>query len=166
MRTHPILVLICLLGVFSSIWAAESGAVRGSSPHRAGNIAVLARNGGWCWFQDPRAVIHDGKLIVGSVSGSGDQAGDVRVSVCDLLAKKDLGTYLLHSKLESDDHDAPAFYVRPDGRILAVYAYHTSPAHYYRISEPDDPTCWGPEQSFKHPHDISYMNVFITPTNM
>ena len=89
-----------------------------------------------------------------------------RCSVYELSADKDLGTHVLHTKLESDDHNAPAFYVRPDGRILAAYAYHTSPAHYHRISEPDDPTRWGPEQSFKHPHDISYMNLFITPTTM
>jgi len=146
-KRHPTLALLCLLAVVSTTRSAE-------------NINVLARNGGWCWFQDPRAIIHNDKLIVGSVSGSGDQAGDVRVTVYDLLADKDLGTHVLHEKLESDDHDTPAFYVRPDGRILAMYAYHTSPAHYYRISEPDDPTTWGPEQSFKHPHGISYMNLY------
>ncbi len=100
---------------------------------------------------------------MGSVSGCGSHAGDVRVSVYDLLADKDLGTYVLHAELESDDHNAPAFYVRPDGRILAMYAYHTSPAHYYRISEPGDPTRWGPEQAFPHPHGISYMNLYHHP---
>ena len=135
----------------------------GGAAKAAPAVRRFARNGGWCWFQDPRAIIHNGKLIVGSVSGSGSQAGDVRCSVCDLKAGSDLGTFVLHPKLQSDDHNAPAFYARPDGRILAVYAYHTSPAHYYRISEPDDPTRWGPEQAFKHPHSISYMNLYYHP---
>lgn len=176
---HLTLVVVCLLGVTSATRSAEpragdtfteeksvgSGADHGLFSGTSGKVGVLARNGGWCWFQDPRAIIQDGKLIVGSVSGSGSQAGDVRVTVYDLLADKDLGTYVLHAKLESDDHDTPALYVRPDGRILAVYAYHTSPAHFYRISEPNNPTTWGPEQSFKHPHDISYMNLYHHPAD-
>ncbi len=179
MRTYPILVLVCFLGLFSTIWSAEPNAgdvfdgekideraaVHDLPSSKFANIKVFARNGGWCWFQDPRAIIHNGKLVFGSVSGSGDRAGDVRVGVYDLLADKDPGTFVLHEKLESDDHNAPAFYVRPDGRILAMYAYHTSPAHYYRISEPDDPTNWGAEQSFKHPHNISYMNLYHDPSN-
>lgn len=28
-------------------------------------------NAGWCWFQDPRAIIQDGKLVIGSVAGNG-----------------------------------------------------------------------------------------------
>ena len=114
---------------------AGEAAVPKSSAHKAVDVNVLARNGGWCWFQDPRAIVHKGKLVVGSVSGSGPQAGDVRVSVYDLLTHKDRGTYVLHAKLESDDHNAPAFYVRPDGRILAMYACHNGLVHYYRISE-------------------------------
>lgn len=126
----------------------------------APGVKRFARNGGWCWFQDPRAIIHNGKLVVGSVSGSGPQAGDVRCSVYDLDADNDLGTFVLHPKLQGDDHNTPAFYVRPDGRILAMYAYHNGPTHFYRISQPDDPTLWGSEQGFKHPHSISYMNLY------
>lgn len=176
MRTHRALILACLLGVCSVARCAEpavqseSTTAGDSATARAGGdeedgprVRRFATNGGWCWFQDPRAIIHDGKLIVGSVSGSGSEAGDVRATVYDLEAEKDLGTFILHPKLESDDHDAPAFYVRPDRRILAMYAYHNGLAHYYRISEPDDPTRWGEEQAFEHPHGISYMNLYYHP---
>jgi hypothetical protein len=27
--------------------------------------------GGWCWYQDPRAIIHDGKLFIGAAKGNG-----------------------------------------------------------------------------------------------
>ncbi|NQT87151.1 glycoside hydrolase family 88 protein [bacterium] len=130
-----------------------------------GNVTVFARNGGWCWFQDPRAIIHDGKLIVGSVSGAGKGRGDVRASVYDLKVGRDLGTAVLHAKLQSDDHDTPAFYARPDRRVLAVYARHSSAAHYFRISEPGDPTRWGPEQAHKHARPISYMNLYDHPAD-
>ena len=124
------------------------------------DITRFARDGGWCWYQDPRAVIRDGKLVFGTVTGRGDRSGDVRASVFDLATGADRGTFVLHPKFESDDHCTPAFYVRPDGRILAVYASHTSPAHYYRLSAPDDPTRWEPERAFAHPHGVTYMNLY------
>jgi len=41
------------------------------------------------------------------------------------------------STLEQDDHDAPAFLVRPDGLYLAMYSKHAAEREmYYRISEP------------------------------
>ncbi|HCF95455.1 MAG TPA: hypothetical protein DEW46_10365, partial [Verrucomicrobia bacterium] len=49
---------------------------------------LLMREGGWCWYQDPRALIQNGKLLVGGVSGVN---GDVKVSVYDLEAGQDLG---------------------------------------------------------------------------
>ncbi len=128
-----------------------------------GQRQVFARNGGWCWFQDPRAIIHDGKLVVGSVSGSGADRGDIRATTYDLMQGKDLGTFVLHPKLDRNDHAAPVFYARPDDRILAVYAYHNGPTHFFRISEPNDPTRWGPEQAFKHPRGVTYMNVYHHP---
>ncbi len=136
----------------------EQGA--GSLP---AGVKLFATNGGWCWYQDPRAIIHDGKLIVGSASGSGEERGDVRVSVYDLKADRDLGTFVLHPRLESDDHCTPAFYVRPDNRIMAMYALHTSKKHYYRMSMPGDPTTWGPEQAYDHPAAITYMNLYYHP---
>lgn len=130
-------------------------------PH---GVRLFAQNGGWCWFQDPRAIIHEDKLVVGSVSGSGEERGDLRVSVYDLKADQDLGTVVLHPKLQSDDHCAPAFYARPDNRILAIYNLHSSPKHYYRISAPGDPTQWGEEKTFAHPRRTSYMNVYYQPS--
>ena len=134
------------------------------------NVTTLARNGGWCWYQDPRAIVHDNKLVVGSVTGAGDRAGDVRESVYDLKSKKHLGTVVLHEKLESDDHDVPALYVRPDGSILAVYARHgrnDNSRHRLRISKPFDPTKWGPVEEFDHGPDrwVTYMNLYYDPTD-
>ncbi len=175
MNPHRVLSLLCLLSVVPAAWSSEPDVDLRSESLHAGKFATskadgavaftpgirrFASDGGWCWYQGPRVVIHKGKLVLGSVCGSGNQAGDVRCSIYDLEADRDRGTFVLSRKLQSDDHCAPAFYVRPDGRILAVYASHTSLAHYYRISERDDPTQWGPERVFKHSHGITYMNLY------
>jgi hypothetical protein len=118
------------------------------------------RDGGWCWFQDPRAIVKNGKLVVAGLDG---QNGDVKVAVHDLAAGGDLGTALLHGKFQRDDHDVPALYARPDGRILAVYAKHGNEnIHYYRISDPSDFLQWGPEMRYVHdqPQGVTYMNLY------
>ena len=126
-------------------------------------MITFMKDGGWCWYQDPRAIIKNGKLIVGGVSG---QNGDVKVSVYDLKAKRDLGTVVLHAKFQRDDHDTPALHARPDGSILAVYAKHSrEKIHHYRISDPSDYLKWGPKQRFVHEYTtnagVSYMNLYF-----
>lgn len=125
-------------------------------------LTTFMKDGGWCWYQDPRAIIHQEKLILGGIDG---QNGDVKISVYDLKMGRDLGTVVLHGKFERDDHDAPALYARPDGCILAVYAKHAQEKiHYYRISDPSDYLRWGPEQQFVHDYSgktgVTYMNLF------
>ncbi len=109
-------------------------------------------DGAWCWFQDERAVIHRGWLVFASVAAGAHDPGrraDVEVLAYHLrLGRKVLSE--LHDRFQLDDHDAPALWVRPDGRWLAVYAKHGSENRfYYRLSmRPHDPTRWGPELSF------------------
>jgi len=55
---------------------------------------------------------------------------------------------------------------RPDGRILAVYAKHGEENKlYYRISEPNDPTRWGPARQFVPSPStrLTYANLFLLP---
>lgn len=122
---------------------------------------TFMRDGGWCWYQDPRAIIADGKLVIGAVSG---QTGDVKISVYDLAAGRDLGTLVLHAKFQRDDHDVPAFYLRPDGRLLAMYAKHANEKiHYLALSAPGDFLTW--EQLPPHHYDyparqgVTYNNL-------
>ncbi|MBN1900941.1 BNR-4 repeat-containing protein, partial [Candidatus Sumerlaeota bacterium] len=121
--------------------------------------------GGWCWFQDERAIIHKGNLVVGAVSGRG---GDIKVGVYDMIQGNSSGEKILHEGFEQDDHDAPALYSRPDGSVLAMYARHGKkgdPKHYYRISAPDNPLEWGMEKIYDHggPTGITYMNIYHLP---
>ena len=135
----------------------------GSSP--AGLMAeapiTFMQDGGWCWYQDPRAIIADGKLVIGAVSG---RTGDVKVSVYDLAAARDLGTAVLHADFQRDDHDVPAFYLRPDGRLLAMYAKHgTEKIHYLALSAPGDFLTWErlPSHDYHYPdgRGVTYTNL-------
>jgi hypothetical protein len=123
-------------------------------------MQVFVENGGWCWFQDPRAIIVQDQLIVGAVSAR--PKGVVTAGVYDLAARKSLGTAVLNDDFQPDDHNVPAFHLRPDGRLLAVYAEHgTDEWHRYRISAPGDFLHWEPEQSFAHPGArVTYMNLY------
>src|SRR5437762_5170684 len=57
----------------------------------AGPLIELNDNGAWSWFMDERAIVYDGKLIVGSVRAVGDYRndaaagwGNVEIAVYDL----------------------------------------------------------------------------------
>lgn len=117
---------------------------------------LLNDNGAWCWFQDERAIIDpaNNTLLVGSVAapegaGGATRAGNIEVAVLDLTTGV-RQVHILHERLESDDHDAPAFLVRPDGRYLAMYAKHkTDNFSRWRVSvRPHDASEWGPERAF------------------
>ncbi|MFC0672573.1 hypothetical protein [Brachybacterium hainanense] len=124
-------------------------------------IHSVTDNGAWCWFQDERAIIDTAgnRALIGAVASRGGKDGDRRGGDIDLHVV-DLGsgaaqTVVLHAGLESDDHDDPALWLRSDGRFLAVYSRHkTDELTRWRISEPGDPTTWGPEQSFDWVGDL------------
>jgi hypothetical protein len=129
---------------------------------------ILSDDGGWCWFESPRAVIHDDTLLIGSVaSGSRDPSrkGDIDLIVHDIKSSKSQ-TVRLHEKLELDDHDSPAILRRLDGRWLVLYAQHNHEHHlYYRISEPNDPTKWGPIKTWAPTPttEVTYANLVQLP---
>jgi len=150
-------------------------------PHNyvAATLVQLNDNGAWSWFMDPRVIVNDGKLVIGSVRAVGsNQAnssdprwGNVEIAVYD-LQNGTVRTKVLHPHLEQDDHDAPAFFVRPDGRYLAVYSKHAKERRmYYRLSEPHDPLAWGPAAVVETPgenaavagNNATYANLFRMP---
>lgn len=131
-------------------------------PEEKVNHLVFMKDGGWCWYQDPRAIINKGKLIIGGVDG---QFGNVNLGVFDLKSEKADGQVVLHKNLQVDDHDTPALYARPDGSILAVWAKHANEKiHYYNISSTDDYLSWQEPMEFHHDYDhstgVTYMNLY------
>jgi hypothetical protein len=125
----------------------------------------FSNDGAWCWFQDERAIIHDGKLILGAVAaGKRDpqRRGNVEVLTYDLDTGHTVRT-VLHTQLQQDDHDSPAFIVLADGRILAMYCKHGNENRiYYRITrEPGDTTQWQAEQTYcpSQTSRVTYTNL-------
>jgi hypothetical protein len=124
--------------------------VSGSSPNPEQTI-TFNDDGGWCWFEDERVIVHDGKLIIGTVAAGRLDAlrrGDVEVTSYELQTGATRRSEL-HDRLQLDDHNSPAFLARPDGKILALYAKHgPENRFYYRISGVNDPGTWSPVREF------------------
>lgn len=59
--------------------------------------------------------------------------------------------WVLHERLEGDDHDSPGLYVRRDGRLVAVYGQHGDglrpgdALQRWRVQRPDGD--WDAEQT-------------------
>ncbi|MEE2907995.1 MAG: hypothetical protein VX527_09215, partial [Planctomycetota bacterium] len=103
-----------------------AGCSHGTRPDPAAVHFTVTDDGGWCWFQDERAIVDDHLLIVGSVASghkSTRRAGNVEVHWRNLVTGES-GTSVLHERLDRDDHAVPAFVVLPDGRYMAVYTSH------------------------------------------
>lgn len=147
-----VFILLCLAGAEEFAGAEEDA-----------SISVLMKQGGWCWYQDPRVIIHGEKLLIGSVEGNG--SGNAVVGVFDLKAKRPMGRTVVHEDFDRDDHNAPVFYARPDGSVLTVYTRHNrNKTHNYRISAVGDPLAWGEELAYRHDYpdasNVTYMNLF------
>ncbi len=129
-------------------------------------LIQLNDDGAWCWFQDERALIHQGKLIVGSVAcGTKDETrrGDIDLTILDLNSKK-VERVELHDQLQPDDHNVAGLLARPDGRLLAVYSKHgPENKFYYRISQADSLTNWGTVNEFapSKKSRITYSNLHL-----
>lgn len=128
----------------------------------SGNL--IASEGAWCWFADPRAIHYENadKSINMSYIGYIDVHGAVKASQYDWNTgeKKDI---LVRSYFQPDDHNNPTFLVLPDERVLIIYSRHTDEAaFYYRVSlKPGDISQLGEEKCLKTDHNTTYPSPFI-----
>ncbi len=126
---------------------------------------TLKTNGGWCWYQGPRAIVtRDGQLVFTSISGTdsaGSDAGDLWATAWDPRAGLVVQAEL-HDRFQADDHDVAGLLERPDGRILAVYGKHGSDhLQRWRITtRPGDISDWSKEGQFDTGARYTYSNVF------
>ena len=94
----------------------------------ASSIIQFNDNGGYCWYQDERAVVDTkaNKLVIGTTASGGSRNGQNEAVVYDLATNK--GTrFTLPSSLATsnvDDHNSPALLIRPDGKYLAQWSGH------------------------------------------
>ncbi len=154
--------LLCLAEIAASQQARRpsdpvhppSARLAATSP---GAPLVLDDDGGWCWFQDERALVVGDTLVLGSVAAGRHDAsrrGAVEATSVDLrtraTARFRLSATPVAKKDGYDDHCAPAFVLRGDGRLLAVWAGHGFDDRILsRVSSrPGDPSSWSDERSF------------------
>ncbi len=147
---------------------AACAGLRAPAAARLAEPRVLCEDAGWCWFQDERAVALDERRIVfGSVAngrGVPERQGDVQATEWDTVTGQCV-TVELQDRLERDDHDAPAFLVQPDGRLLAAWCGHGKDRVLRtRISAaPGDATAWSPmvesDMALGSGHGITYANL-------
>jgi hypothetical protein len=134
----------------------------------AGTLVTFNQNGGWSWFQDPRVIVDNNQLIIGSVAGvtaNGANGGDIRVSSYNFTTQS-VNTVSLHSALEQDDHDVPALVALPDDRYMAIYQRHgTDNLVRWRIStNPGSAASWSAEQTGNaNPANDGNGNTYANP---
>jgi hypothetical protein len=107
-----------------------------------GNLIQFNDNGAWTWYSDERAIIDHagGKLVVGvDVSGTGlggsSRDGAIEAGIFDLQGGTSQRTTLMAGgTLGPDDHNGPAFMLRPDGKYLAQWTGHNANfLSYFRV---------------------------------
>ena len=110
------------------------------------NFATLLTDGAWTWYNDPRALFHNGQLYFGYV-----RAADSKSALGVFNLQTGQTTNLFASGFtQLDDHNNPGLLVKPDGAMLAIYSRHISDQYFaWRISatNPASPAAWGAEQT-------------------
>lgn len=102
---------------------------------------MIADDGAWCWFGDPRALHYEGEFrrtYIGYLTS----AGEIVVAQYDHDTGK-LDKAILDTGFVVDDHNNPTICVRPDRRVVVFWTGHadpTVPIHYRRSAVPEDIT--------------------------
>ncbi|MCX7726370.1 MAG: BNR-4 repeat-containing protein [Chitinispirillaceae bacterium] len=140
-----------------------------SIAQQAGNNWVDATtykiiDGAWCWFQDERAVVDTAKnkLIVGVANM---QSG-VDLALFNIGTKKVESTKRFGGLKYSDDHNAPAVLIAPNGNYIAMWAHHYDEYnHHYSIYK--EGSGWSGEKKFDWTripggtdYTIAYSNLY------
>ena len=147
-QSRIISLLYTLLCVFSSAFAQN----------------IVADEGAWCWFADPRATHYENAsgTINATYIGYIDVHGNVKATQYDWIKQRKTDV-LIRSYFQPDDHNNPTFIVLPDERVMIFYTRHTDePCIWYRIStKPGDITSLGEEKRLATANNTTYPSPFI-----
>ncbi|MEO5804006.1 MAG: BNR-4 repeat-containing protein, partial [Verrucomicrobiota bacterium] len=143
------LLIIATLAIFAQPSRAQT------------NFAVLSNDGAWTWYNDPRALFHNGILYFGYVRGT-DGRGVLSAFNPQTGGTTDLWSSALTQK---DDHNNPGLLVKEDGTMLAIYARHGSDRFFsYRLStstNPVTPADWSAELTMTNTaNGVTYSNPY------
>lgn len=148
-------ILAILLAVLASYSAKAQETFSGN---------VVADEGAWCWFADPRALHYENAdgSINATYIGYIDVHGNVKATQYDWRTHRKTDV-LVRSYFQPDDHNNPTFIVLPDERVMIFYTRHTDePKIWYRISQrPGDITALGEEKYLATANNTTYPSPFI-----
>lgn len=122
-------------------------------------------NGGWCWYQGPRAIVtKDGQVVFTTISGddsAGLDGGDLWTTSWH-PDTNELQHFEMHDRFERDDHDVAGLLELNDGDLLAVYGKHGSDKlqRWRRTTRAGDISAWTDEATFDSGARYTYSNVF------
>ncbi|CAF1121299.1 unnamed protein product [Adineta steineri] len=131
---------------------------------------ILSDDGGWCWFESPGTLQHGSLILIGSVASGGNnenRRGNIELHIHD-CSTQITEHVILHEQFELDDHDGPALLMRPDNRLLVLYAKHNTESHNYLRISLDDTTSFReftPVQVYSPSltTELTYANLFLLP---
>lgn len=130
-------------------------------PPLPGGAVQIAPDGAWTWFNDERAIVHQGSLFSGYVLADG-RYGVTRYDFAD--GKAYHAIISTANSQQRDDHNNPSLTVLPDGRILALYSKHIAGNQYYQrtslVPRPASSSDWGPEIVRATPASNTYANTY------
>lgn len=111
---------------------------------RGENYKVVSDDASWCWFSDPRAVYNEDRgeqVYFGYINSK----GDVVIGSKDLKTHE-TGTFVLHEKLQVNDHNVPSILILPDGHLLVFYTEHNGRFFMRKSKNPSDISAWEDER--------------------
>ena len=150
---HFLLTLLLAMTAFCSVVADDTY-----------SGTVVADEGAWCWFADPRALHYENAAgtINATYIGYIDVHGNVKATQYDWVKHRKTDV-LIRSYFQPDDHNNPTFVVLPDERVMIFYTRHTDEAKiWYRISQkPGDITALGDEKYLATANNTTYPSPFI-----
>ena len=101
--------------------ASGAAAVAACAPRLEG-LNVVVPDGIWTWFNDPRAIVHEGRLIIGSI----DSDGNIQLTSGGRTSRlAELG--------EIDDHNNPALLATPQGLAVFYSKHNDTEGLRYRV---------------------------------
>jgi hypothetical protein len=146
------------LGVLGLVLAGGLASVQAQT-----NFAVLANDGAWTWFNDPRALFNNGTLYFAC-----NRFADGEMVLSTLNLQNGRTTNLWTSTLtEQDDHFVAGLLPKQDGTMLAVYSRHGADQFYcYRLSTTTNPissSAWGAEQRNSTGTNVATAMAYANP---
>lgn len=141
LRTWPSLVPVIgpsAVAVACSIEPAptpdDPSATSGESSVSPDGVEIVASDGVWCWFADPRALVDQAALYVGWIDGEGNVMLGRRANWNHDDTRAPLETVVVHEQLQVNDHASPGLFAHGDGRISVFYSAHNGDDAFVRTT--------------------------------